>query len=522
MTGIQALTQLSATELANRIARGDVSAIEAVEAHIARIEQVNPTLNAVVVKRYDEARAEARRADERRARGETLPPLHGVPITVKECLDLDGHPSTYGLQTRAAVLATQDDPWVARIRQAGAIILGKTNVAQMLLYIESDNPVYGRTNNPWNVGRTPGGSSGGQAAIIAAGGSPLGLATDIGGSIRVPAAFCGVAGLKPTAGRIPDTGRFSVPIGEQAIVSQVGLLARDVDDMALGLEILNGGAKPSVEPPMPLGDPAAVDVSQIRVAYYADDGTLSVAPAVRRAVVEAAGILAGQGAQVTEWRPPDVAEAMDIFFGVLSADGGRGAKEALRGSQKDPRIGRLLFLAGQSRPSLSILAGLLRLAGQRSAAAMLRDFGHADTLHYWRLVEAQMAYQERFARALDTDDGGPFDVIVCPACALPAFPHGASKDLVVAGGYAVLYNVLGYPAGVVPFTRVRSDEESNRKRSADAMLKAARTAELGSAGLPIGVQVVARPWREHVSLAAMRVIQHAARTHEDYPGIASA
>ncbi|HLJ80865.1 MAG TPA: amidase [Ktedonobacterales bacterium] len=519
-TGIQTLTQLSATELAARIARGDVSSVDAVEAHIARIEQVNPALNAVVVTRYDEARAEARQADERRARGEPLPPLHGVPITIKECLDLAGYPSTYGLQSRATIPVERDDPYVARMRQAGAIILGKTNVAQVLLYIESDNPVYGRTNNPWNVGRTPGGSSGGQAAIIAAGGSPLGLATDIGGSIRVPATFCGVAGLKPTAGRTPDPGRFSMPIGERAIVSQVGLLAREVDDVALGLEIINGSANPPVEPPMPLGDPATVDVSGLRVAYYADDGTLAGAPAVRRAVVEAAGILAGQGARVTEWRPPDVPQAMDIFFGVLSADGGRGAKDAMRGSKKDPRIAQLVFLAGQSRLTLSALAGLLRLAGQRSSAAMLRSFGHADTLHYWRLIEAQMAYQERFARALDTDDGGPFDVIICPACALPAFPHGASKDLVVAGGYAVLYNVLGYPTGVVPFTRVRPGEESTRKRSADAMLKAARAAEQGSAGLPIGVQVVARPWREHVALAAMRTIQQAARLHEDYPNIA--
>src|SRR5690242_9828468 len=190
-----ALTSLSAGELAGLIARGEVSAVEAVEAHIERIEQVNAALNAVVVKRYDAARAEAREADERRARGEALGPLHGVPITIKESLDLVDTPSTFGLPSRASVLARQDDLYVARMRQAGAIILGKTNVAQLLYYIESDNPVYGRTNNPWNLDRSSGGSSGGQAAIIAAGGSPIGLGTDLGGSIRVPATFCGIAGL---------------------------------------------------------------------------------------------------------------------------------------------------------------------------------------------------------------------------------------------------------------------------------------------------------------------------------------
>src|ERR1051325_10486293 len=184
-------TQFSATALAERIAKGELSAVEVVEAHIARIEQVNAQLNAVVVKRYDAARAEAKAADRRRAAGEPLGPLHGVPITVKECLDVVGTPSTFGFASRAKDLATADEIHVARLRNAGAIVLGKTNVAQLLLFFESDNPVYGPTNNPWNLERTPGGSSGGEAAIIAAGGSALGIGTDLGGSIRVPAALCG-------------------------------------------------------------------------------------------------------------------------------------------------------------------------------------------------------------------------------------------------------------------------------------------------------------------------------------------
>ena len=150
----EALTSLPAVELAAMIARGDISSVEAVEAHIERIERVNPVLNAVVVKRYDTARAEAQEADRRRARGEVSGPLHGVPITIKESLDMEGTPSTFGLQSRANILASQDDLYVARMRGAGAIILGKTNVAQLLFYIESDNPVYGRTNNPWNRERS--------------------------------------------------------------------------------------------------------------------------------------------------------------------------------------------------------------------------------------------------------------------------------------------------------------------------------------------------------------------------------
>jgi fatty acid amide hydrolase len=519
-TSVDTLTQLSAVELAARIARGEVSAVEAIEAHIARIEQVNPALNAVVVKRYDQARVEARAADERQAAGEPLDPLHGVPITIKESLDLAGTASTFGLPSRRDTLAAEDDVYVARMRAAGAIILGKTNVAQALLYNESDNPLYGRTNNPWNAARTPGGSSGGQAAIIAARGSPLGLATDLAGSTRTPATFCGIAGMKPTAGRTPDPGLYSLHIGQRAIVSQVGALARDVDDVALAVEIINGGRSPAGEPSMPLGDYRAVDVSRLRVAYYADDGTFAVAPAVRRAVVEAAGMLAGRGAQVSEWRPPDVARAVDIFFGLFSADGGRGLLRTLKHNRKNPQLAQLARIAGTPRPAVTVLRALLGLAGQRTTAEMIHAFGYKDTLHYWDLVQAQIDYQRAFAATLDTDEGGPFDVIVCPAYALPALPHGATKSLVIAGGYVVVYNLLGYPAGIVPVTRVRPDEESMRKRSRDAAERAARRTERDSAGLPISVQVVARPWREHVALAAMRAIQDAARSQADYPGLA--
>jgi fatty acid amide hydrolase len=520
ITKHESLTSLSAVELAAMIARGDISSVDAVEAHIEQIERVNPLLNAVVVKRYEAARAEAKLADERRVRGEVCGPLHGVPITIKECLDLENTPTTFGIPSRENARATQDDMYVACMRKAGAIILGKTNVAQMLLYIESDNPVYGRSNNPWNLDRSPGGSSGGQAAIIAAGGSPLGLGTDLGGSIRVPSTSCGIAGFKPTTGRTPDAGRYSVPIGQRAIVSQVGVLARTVSDVALGLEIINGGRNPNVEPPLSLGDPATVDVSHLRVAYYANDGTLQVAPAVRRAVLEAADILQNRGAQVTAWTPPDVSHALDLFYGILSADGGRSFKRVLGRDKRDARIATLELFGRRSRPVLSVIGGLLNMLGQHGLAGLLRNFGHSDTLHYWQLVEEQMAYQQRFLHALDTDDGGPFDIILCPACALPALTHGSSRDLGVAGGYTALYNLLGYPTGIVPLTRVHAEEEVGRAPSRDIVEQAALKVERGSAGLPVGVQVVARPWREHVALAAMQAIEEIASERQDYPGIA--
>ena len=519
-TGKDTLTHLSATTLAALITRGDISSVEAVEAYIERIERVNPSLNAVVVKRYEAARAEAQAADERIKQGGDLPPLHGVPITIKESLDLAGTPSTFGLPSRASILATHDDPYVARIRGAGAIILGKTNVSQLLLFTESDNPVYGRSNNPWNLARTPGGSSGGQAAIIAAGGSSLGLGTDIGGSLRYPAAFSGVTSFKPTSGRTPDPGRYSVPIGQRAVVSQVGVLARHVEDIALGLEIINGGRNPTVEPPLPLGNPTSVDVANLRIGYYIDDGTFKVAPAVRRAVLEAAEIMRGAGAQVSEWTPPDARLGQDIFLRALGADGGHGIRQFAGRDKRDPRIATLELFVRRSRPTLSVLQSLLKALGQTSLADQLRNFGYRHTHDYWQLIETQMAYQQRFQEALDQAEGGPLDILLCPVVSLPAWTHGAARELVTAGAYANLYNTLGYPTGVVQFTRVHPDEEVGRQPSRDIVEETARKIEQGSAGLPIGVQVVARPWREHVALAVMSAIERVASMHDDYPGIA--
>ncbi len=196
-------TDWSAAQIARRVARREVSALEVVQAHIARIEAVNGRLNAVVVPRFDEARTEAAAADDRLARGEPIGPLHGVPITVKECFHLAGTPASIGLARRQHELSADDGLLVARLRKAGAIVLGKTNLPQLMIWHESDNPVYGRTNNPWDLGRTPGGSTGGEAAIIAARGSPLGLGNDLGGSIRVPCHFCGIHGFKPTSLRGP-------------------------------------------------------------------------------------------------------------------------------------------------------------------------------------------------------------------------------------------------------------------------------------------------------------------------------
>ena len=207
-SSVSDITFMSATEIAGRIASGDFSAREAVEAHVRRIEDVDRKLNAVVVPLFDRAIREAEEADARRSRGAPLGPLHGVPMTVKECYDVEGTATTGGLLRLAGQKAVADAPMVARMRQAGAVILGKTNLPHVMLFNEGDNPLYGRTNNPWDLERSPGGGSSGEGSILAAYGSPLGLASDYGGSVRIPPDFCGIHGFKPTSGRLTIKGMF--------------------------------------------------------------------------------------------------------------------------------------------------------------------------------------------------------------------------------------------------------------------------------------------------------------------------
>ncbi|BCX05252.1 MAG: amidase [Candidatus Roseilinea sp.] len=511
------LTGLAATQLAELIARGEVSSAEVVRAHIARIEEVNPTINAVVVRRFDLALREANAADARRARGEPMPPLHGVPITIKECLDLVGTPSTFGMPSRRDDAPQANDPYVRRLIECGAIVLGKTNVPQALIYNESSNALYGRTNNPWDVTRTPGGSSGGEGAIIAAGGSPLGLGTDIGGSLRLPAHFCGIVSLKPTPPRTHDYSRFSELAFEFGpITSVVGPMARDVADLALALRLIGALPHPRLPSPQPLGDPDAVDVSKLRVGFFTCDGLMRPSPAVARAVREAAATLRAAGAQVTEWEPPDLRQAEALYVRMLTANGAPVFRAALAHDKPEPQLALLYWLAQRSPQTVRRIRRMLAALRQANFARQLDNIGFsAEDIP--RLANEAEAYRCAFAAALDRADGGPLDLVLSPPCFSPAWPHGASRELITGGAYCIVYNLIGYPAGVVPVTRVRPDEALARPRSPDVVSMAARRVDLGSTGLPVGVQVAARPWQEHVALAAMKVIQDEARKREDYP-----
>lgn len=490
------------------LAGREISAMEAVESYIARVEEVNGGLNALVLQRFDEAREEARVVDAARAAGEPVGSLAGLPVTVKECLDVGGLQSTVGLESRLKHRARADEAHVARLRGAGAIVLGKTNVAQFLAFLETDNPVYGRTNNPWNLDRTPGGSSGGEAALIAAGGSALGLGTDIGGSSRNPAAFCGICGFKPTAGRLPDTsvGSFAPP--PDTISSEVGVLARTVADVALGLRAVNGD--------MPLADPDEVDLSGLRVAVVTSDGVLEPCPAARRAVTEADVALRHIGVSAESWELPNPEAGLSVGFAVLGFDRLAHFVDLADGTTVDGRVQQMIRISNMPAPLRRVGASVLSAVGQRGLAAGMRLLSIDSSDDGLRKTLATLdRYRKGFAAALDA---GRFDAILLPASPLPAVPHGATKNLGTLGAYTMLWNVLGLPAGVVPWTSIRADEQLERAATRDVVAKTVAAAERGSMGLPIGVQVVGRAGRDHEVLAVMRALETESLRSGSHPG----
>jgi len=443
------------TLLAKAIREKKVSSLEIVDAYLARIEAVNPQLNAVVQVTAEPARQQARAADEALARGDLAGPLHGVPFTIKDSLDTAGVISTGGTTGRRAFVPARDATVVARLRAAGGVLMGKTNTPELTLSIETDNLIYGRTNNPYNPALTPGGSSGGAAAIVAAGGSPLDLGSDTGGSIRQPAHLCGVAGIKPTSGRVPRTGHIiSFDIGPLDILTQIGPLARYVQDLSLVLPLIAGPdwQDPAIVP-MPLGAPRAVELGRLRAAFFIDNGIVSPVPAIAEVVQTAASALGETGATVVEARPPEIEHTKDTWLELVVADGAAW-------------IRRLLDQAGTTRCH-PILQERFFDRQPVSAAEYGRKLAELN-----RLRSTMLAFMEHY------------DVIICPAGAYPALPHGQTADINAGFTYTRVFNLTGWPAAVV-------------------------RGGVSPEGLPLGVQIVARPWREDVVLAVAQHLESA-------------
>jgi Asp-tRNA(Asn)/Glu-tRNA(Gln) amidotransferase A subunit family amidase len=457
---MKAVTQQSAIELLGLLRDSKISPLELANEYIAQIERLNPRLNALVDFDPERVREQARPAERGAApRG----PLYGLPITVKASISVAGHRCELGSLVNRGNVPTEDAVVVARARMAGAIILGITNTPEFLMAYESDNRLYGRVNNPWNLDYTPGGSSGGESAAIAAGLSAGGFGSDSGGSVRVPAHFTGICALKPTPGRFPGNGHIPGCVGPFSILGAIGPMARTIDDVALLFDVLSGqDPVDPVSPPIPHRQISLADATRLRIGYFEDDGLTPVTPETRQAVQDAARALQKQGFDVRPFRPNGLEQARKLWWTFFVRCGAMFFEPSVRGQEEllSPIFREFLEIA-HAEPPLT-------------ANELLNAWAECDVIR-GKLLEQMREYP----------------VLLCPVCSIPAFRHGERKWKVDGQEvgyldvmrYSQWFNLLAAPAVVAPVGRSPS-------------------------GLPIGVQVVARPFEDETALTVASVIDH--------------
>jgi amidase len=445
-------------ELADMIAARKVSSAEVVEAHLARIDAVNPKLNAVVRVLADEARAAAAEADRRQKAGEALGPLHGVPITVKENIDMAGLPTTNGLPALAGATAPCDAPVVERMKAAGAIPIGRTNLPDMGLRVHTHSSLHGLTRNPWGSEFTAGGSSGGEGSALASGMSPFGLGNDIGGSLRNPAHACGIASIRPTAGLVPDA--HTIPAADRSLSFQTmavqGPMARRVEDVRLGLEIL-AGAHP--RDPWSYDKPARQPAAPCRVALVAAPPGGATHPAVEAATRAAADALADAGYAVEEATPPRFEEVVEDWLTFLLTD--------------------LSAVMDDMRPLMGEDALKFIDATYTHRAAL------TDAIGLSRLMTARDGLAREWSLFMDR-----YPLVLTPTWTAPPFQHGfdvegleGTLSVLSLMRPVVIANYLGLPSAAVPAGR---DPET---------------------GAPLGVLVNGRRMADFACLDAAEVIE---------------
>ncbi len=458
------MLKLPAIELAAKIRRREVSSREVVETHIARIREVNPTINGVVKDRFDEARAEADAADQRLAQNPAgdLPPLLGVPCTIKECFALTGMPNTAGTLPRKGIISQSDATCVTRLRQAGAIPLGVTNVPELCMWMETDNLIYGRTNNPYNPKHIVGGSSGGEGATIAAGGSPFGLGSDIGGSIRMPAFFNGIFGHKPTGGLVPATGQFPAAANDGYLYLATGPLARRAADLWPLLNILAGpdGQDPRCRP-FTLGDPAKVDLSTLSVLNVEGTGNMPVSDDLLAAQRQVLEFLERRGAKITNGQFDEFKHALDIWSSMLTMAEMTSYAELL-GQGREINTGWEL---------LKLIFGARRFTLPGVLLALLEKAPKLMPNRTQRFALMGKELRDKVAQAI-----GPHGIMLFPSHPVTAPLHHVPKFHPFRYVYTAILNVLELPVTQTPLG-------------------------LNAEGLPLGLQVVASHGNDHLTIA---------------------
>jgi Asp-tRNA(Asn)/Glu-tRNA(Gln) amidotransferase A subunit family amidase len=447
----------------DKLRKKDISPVELITAHLERVRQLQPKLNAFVHLDAESALARARHTEAVLQRGEPLPPLFGIPLTVKSCIDVAGWPCPAGSLLRKDYVAAVNAPIVSRLENAGAILLGNTNTPECLMAYETDNRLTGKTSNPWNLQFSAGGSSGGEAAAIASGCSMGGVGSDGGGSIRTPAHFSGLCGLKPTPGRIPATGHFPPGAGAFSWIGVVGPMARTIDDLRLLLDVMAGpDAGDALSAPVAAAGIQATDLKGLRVGILESPALGSATPETLATVQRAAHLLAANGFHVQPFALQKLDRALELwwfFFGPVVGD----------------------LLRQNFRGHESLLSPMLTAYLQATAAEpipTLESFMTACT--HRDLVRAVVLHQMR-----------DVPVLLSPVSSAPAFRHGA-------GNYRP-----GDPHNYRD--SMRFCQWLNLTGSPGVSLPLGRSAE----GLPISVQLIGRPYEEELLLAVAESLEQA-------------
>ncbi len=440
---------------------GQLSLLELADAYIRQIEQLNPQLNAFADFDADRVRAQARQLD---AASEPRGPLHGLPVTIKSSIATAGYRCEIGSLLHEGEIPARDAEVVARLRAAGALILGTTDCPEFLMAYETANLLHGQTRNPWDLDRSPGGSSGGESAAIAAGMSAAGLGSDSGGSVRVPAHFTGICSLKPTPGRVPGRGHLPPCVGPFSILGAIGPMARTIGDVALLFRSLSGqDTLDPVSPPLALRSPTLDDLRQIKIGFFEDDGLAPVTQETRDAVKDAARALREAGFRVEPFRPQTLEQLRKLWWKFFVQCGAMFYEPEIRGKRErlSPIFREFLEIAEAEAPL--------------STQELLNAWAELDLLRSKTLSEMS-----------------EFPVLLCPVASIPAFRHGERSWTIDGQTVAYLdavrytqwFNALAAPAAVVPVGR--SPE-----------------------GLPIGVQIAARPFEDEMALGIAAVVDTA-------------
>ncbi|KAL4222451.1 hypothetical protein ACF0H5_018490 [Mactra antiquata] len=513
---VSQIVQLSFNDLHQQLQDGTLKAVTVLQAYQAFALKANERLNAITEPLVT-AMDIAEKLDKQTGKKGLL---HGIPVSVKESFDIKSLDTTAGISHFIGKPRPDDAALIKVLKDEGAIPFVRTNIPQTMMIYECSNPIYKETLNPYDLTKTPGGSTGGESALLGAKASIIGYGSDIGGSIRVPSHFCGCYGLKTTLERLSRKGTLSLSKGQMQVSGTVGPMARDLDGLIMAFKVLltdlHFELDPSI-PPIKFRDEIYNSKQSLKIGYYVTDGYTPAVPSCRRAVMLTKKALEAMGHTVVEFKPPRMVYAYTkLYLGTVMGDKGKNYTSKLKGDIIDPTIWKLMLPSKLPNFILRMMSWLYPiLTKDKVFGDILKARMGINSVHDWfnHALKIQ-AYKEEFLSAWRRED---LDAVICPPFAMAAPPLGKVADVISAGNYSMIYNLLNYPGGVLPVTKVTADDVNDLDNypTNTRTLKLVKQFSMKSEGLPVGVQCVCLPFNEELVLRLMREAENGLNKLQD-------